>query len=626
MINSLSFNKKAQLTLFVILALVIVGGVVAYFVFRDNLIKLNIPRELNPVYSYYLSCVEGEVLNGAMILGQQGGYIETPEFSPGSSYMPFSSQLDFLGIGVPYWYYISGNGISREQVPSREKMESQLNEFLEERILRCDLNRFAEEGFQINLSRAIDVETSIEENRITVNVNQNINMKFGDSSWRGSSHSVNVDSSLGKFYDLSKTIYSNNIETMFLENYAVDILRLYAPVDGSEIGCASKIWPVAEIKENLTRALEANIPHIKVKGDYYDLKSPDNKYFVRDVGEDVNTNVNFMYLREWPMKIEVWESEDGFLKADPVGLQQGLGMLGFCYVPYHFVYDFAFPVLIQIYENGEMFQFPVVILVDKNRPREALDVEGLPNVVPELCQHKNTRSQVYTYNTDLEPVPANIRYKCFDTTCDIGATRYSRGEASLVANFPQCINGFVIASSPGYKTKKQLVPRIENNIVVILDREYKLNLEVLASGRKTDDYTVLTFTKDGEITSISYPDQKEVKLTEGQYEIKAYNYKKSNIILQGSSTQKCVDVPKSGVLGVLGMTEEKCFDFEIPSQSVDFAVSGGGKQSYYIAESELRDSDKLIIDVSYFGVPVKVEDIQINYNNIEISKLGVRFG
>ena len=91
-------------------------------------------KEIEPVYLYYLSCIEQDTSNGALLLGQQGGYIQQPEFSPGSEYMPFSSQLDFFGTGVPYWYYISGNGVSKEQVPSKEKMQSDLNDFVKARL------------------------------------------------------------------------------------------------------------------------------------------------------------------------------------------------------------------------------------------------------------------------------------------------------------------------------------------------------------------------------------------------------------------------------------------------------------------------------------------------------------
>ncbi|MBD3252407.1 hypothetical protein GF386_01620 [Candidatus Pacearchaeota archaeon] len=619
-------SRRAQVTIFVILAIVIViiAGIIAYLIYRSSLEK-SLPREVDPVYDYYLGCIEENVLDGALILGQQAGYIDTPEFYPGSMYIPFSSQLNFLGSGVPYWYYISGNGISREQVPTKEKMQSQLSGYLEERILQCDLSQFSEQGFQINLSSDIDVESEIEKNKIVIKVIQDMDVGLEDVAWSGNKHELVVNSNLGKHYDLAKKIYDYNMDEMFLENYGVDILRLYAPVDGVELGCSSLIWPVWDIRENLTRALEGNIPAIKVKGDYYVIKKEEHKYFVNDIGEDVDINVNFMYLREWPMKLEIWPSEEGYLRADPVGLQEGLGMLGFCYVPYHFVYDFGFPVMIQLFEGKEMFQFPVVVFIEKNKPREASDVEGLPNVVPGLCQHKNTKARVYTYNTNLEPIPAHIKYKCFDTTCDMGYTIPEGNDFVLSTDFPQCVNGYVIASSPGYKPKKQLVPRIEGGINVVLDREYLLEVEVRKSGRKLDDYCVVTFTRDDDSWVISYPEQKTAKLTEGQYEIKVYSYTDSDIVLRGSSSQKCIEVPKSGLGGVLGFTEEKCFDFNIPSQSVGFAISGGGKQKHYIPESQLRESRKIIIDIDDFGVPNKVEDLQVNFNKLEISGLDINF-
>ncbi len=624
MLNNLKIKcRRGQVTIFIILAIIIVAGIALYFVVKEGVFQPSIPVELERVYDYYLSCVEGEISNGALILGGQGGYIELPEFSPGSEYMPFSSQLNFLGIGVPYWYYISGNGIEKEQVPSRAKMQEQLNDYLEERVLACDFSQFEQQGFIVDFGEA-DVKTTIKDNSILVSVKQDLNINYGDVSWRGTSHSSSISSSLGKFYDLSKKIYLNNKENMFLENYGIDILRLYAPVDGSEIGCSPKIWMVDDVKKDLIIALENNVPAIKLRGNYY---SKGDKYFIQDIGENVDVNVNFLYLREWPMKMEVWPSEDDMLKAEPVGLQEGMGMLGFCYVPYHFVYDFAFPVMVQLYSGSEMFQFPVVVFIDKNKPREALDVEGLPDVVPELCEKKNTQLSVYTYNTNLEAVSAQIKFKCFDTVCNIGETVLDGGDAVLIANFPQCVNGFILASAEGYKTKKYQISTVEEGTAnIVLDKKYKLDLEVKKAGSEIgDDYAVVTFSKENEVITLAYPEQDEVELTEGQYEIKVYVYSDSQINLKGSSTQKCIDVPKSGILGVFGMTEEKCFDLEIPDQIVSFAVSGGGTQNYYITESELSESEKLIINAESFGKPTKVEDLQINYNNIETRGLDVWF-
>lgn len=623
-------NKSAQVTIFIIIAILIAGSILGYFLLKDRL-QIGMPKEILPVYNYFLSCVEDETKMAASIIGSQGGYLELPEFEPGSQYMPFSSQLDFLGSGVPYWYYVSGNGIAKEQIPSKEKMQEQLKSYLTERISQCSFKEFQAKGFVIEKDNP-EVSLEIKDNEIDVNVNMPLVISFGDTVSRQTSHKVVVSSNLGKFYNLAKKIYDKEKSEMFLENYGVDVLRLYAPVDGSDIGCSPKIWNLADVRKNLTSALEANTPAIKIKGDYYSLANKDNKYFVQNIGESIGgsgESVNFLYLKNWPTKMEVWPSESGMLIAEPMGLQEGMGALGFCYVPYHFVYDLAYPVLIQIYDSQEMFQVPIAIVIDKNKPRKALDVQGLPDVVPELCQHKISEMNVYTYNTRLEPVEAQISFKCFDTSCEIGATKItgSGDEALLTSKFPQCANGYIIAAAEGYETKKYLFSTVQSNSAeIILDKKYKLSLEVQKnSASLKDEYAIVNFIKNNKTTTAVYPDSSEIELTEGQYKVKVYIYSNSTLNVEGSSAKKCVEVPKSGIFGVFGATEEKCFDLNIPEQIISSAVSGGGTQEYYVTESELEEG-KLLINSADFGTPKSIEGLQNNYNNIEINGLDITFG
>jgi hypothetical protein len=50
-------GKKAQVTLFVILGLVLIVGIAGFFIFRE-VYSSNIPKNLEPAYNYYLSCIE----------------------------------------------------------------------------------------------------------------------------------------------------------------------------------------------------------------------------------------------------------------------------------------------------------------------------------------------------------------------------------------------------------------------------------------------------------------------------------------------------------------------------------------------------------------------------------------
>ncbi|MBR9705959.1 hypothetical protein GOV14_02915 [Candidatus Pacearchaeota archaeon] len=625
LIDRIFGNKRGQIAIFVILGIVIVAAIVVFFVITNNPEKISVPKELEQVYTYYQSCIEQEIKQAAMILSERGGYLDNPEFVTGSTYMPFSSQLDFLGIGVPYWYYLSGNGVVHEQVPALNKIEAQLNDYLGDRISECDFDSFLAEGYQVGFGE-VEVSTTVNKRSIDVEVEQDLIISFGEVVWTKGKHTIETNSNLGNFYNLARQIYSNHKSSMFLEEYGLDVLRLYAPVDGSEIGCSPKIWSVNEVHGDIVSALEANVPAIKLKGNYYDAEKV-NDYFIHDIGEDVDANINFMYSRQWPMRFEVWDQEDGILRADPVGLQEGLGMLGFCYTPYHFVYDLYYPVMIQIYSDEEMFQFPVVVVIDKTNARKALQGVGMPQVVPELCEHKNTPISVSTYNTNLEPLDATIRFKCFDTTCLIGETEIVAGESILETDFPQCVNGYVIAEKEGYETKKYLVSTIApESVYIVMDKKYNLSLEVTKGNSKLEkDYAILTFTKDDITTTVAYPNQSEVMLTPGTYEIKAYIYTNSNIRLAGSSQRKCVKVPKSGVLGFFGAEEEKCFDLDMPAQTVNLAISGGGKWNNFIGESELLESTKMIINADSFGVPQSVESLQANFNNVDISSLDIFF-
>src|SRR3989344_5913739 len=539
MIN-LKRGRLAQISVFIIVAVVLVAGLILFFVFREGLTFNRVPQEFQPVYNYYLSCIEDETLYGSTIAGQQGGYIDIDAlgFSPGSIHMPFSNQLDFLGNSVPYWYYISGNGVVKEQVPSKEKIETELNGFVEERLPYCDFSSFIEQGYRIELSEVAEVSTRVNENNILVNVEQPLNIYFGNDSYRATSHEKKVDSNFGKFYDLAQKIYQDNKKSLFLENYGVDILRLYAPVDGNEIGCSPKIWNIGAVRENLTSALEANTGFIKIKGDYYTVKK-ENEYFVHDIGENVDANVNFLYLREWPMKVEVWPSDGSFLRADPIGLEEGYGILGFCYVPYHFVYDFVYPVLVQIYYEDELFQFPVVVYIEKNKPREADNVESRVSAVPELC-----------------------------------------------------LNGFIVARAEGYETFRYKATIIEEQTInLALNKEYEMKLDVRKNGRPlaSEDYAIVYFSKNNLSKIVSYPETSNVSLAEGQYQIKTYIYSNTELTIDSGSSSQCVDVPISGVFGLFGVTEKKCFDVAIPSQSINVGITGGGLQNYFVTEQELAE-------------------------------------
>jgi len=602
-------NKRGQITIFVIIAILLIVVIGLYFLLRGNLNTGGVPKELAPVYDYFLTCVQEETEAAADLIGIQAGYIETPDFVPGSQYMPFSSQLDFMGFPVPYWYYVSGNNIIEEQVPTKQDMTNQLEKYLDERISECDFSSFEARGFIIEKGE-VKTNVQIKNQEIDVKVDMPLLVLFEEMSASKKTHERSVRSNLGEFYDTALNIYNYEKQSMFLEEYGVDVLRLYAPVDGVELSCSPKIWLKRDIDKDLKEALEGNLMAIKLQG-------KTNDYFVQDLG--ISEDVNFLYDGSWPTRIEVWDSNNGVLIAKPVGLEQGLGILGFCYVPYHFVYDITYPVLIQVYdETGFVFQFPVAVIIQKNVPRKALDATAVQDAEPELCKYKNQEITIRTYNTDLEPVEADIGFECVKETCEIGKTEINEGDASLTSLFPQCVNGYVTAQSGDYAFVRYLIStNEETEIDMILDKLYNVTLDFNIDNKGTSENAVIIFSSEENTQTALWPFQKEVRLREGLYNVSVYSYKDSSITIPGFKQEQCSEVPKSGILGIFGATEEKCINVDFPSQTISNVITGGGKSEVYLIDDEL-EKGKIKVNVDSFPLPKSLEDLQEAYTLLEI--------
>ena len=112
-----------------------------------NFSVVEIPSNLEPVYANFLACLEQDVETGISLIESQAGYIELPEFEQGSKFSPFSSQLNFVGNPIPYWYYVSGNNIEKTQVPLIAGMENELGTFIYARLRDCEFVVYRAQGF-----------------------------------------------------------------------------------------------------------------------------------------------------------------------------------------------------------------------------------------------------------------------------------------------------------------------------------------------------------------------------------------------------------------------------------------------------------------------------------------------
>ncbi len=616
--------RKGAVSVYLIIGIVIVSVAMIFIFFRESFTGDELYPGIEEVLEYYSACLNSETRNAIDIAGLQGGRIDSGEYIPGSDYAPFSSNLNFLGAPIPYWFYVSGNGLIRDNAPSIEDIQNEMQEFISEGAMRCDFSRFFEQGYSVSLEPG-DLNVEIFEDRVQVSDRSNLIVEKDAQIYRKTEHNVEVRSKFGKFYSEAIRFYARQKEDYILEQYAVDTLYNYAPVDGVELQCGPKVWSTQNVENELKQGLENNIASLKLNGNYYTLKDSErDSYFVID--EYTDESVNFVYSSTWPTKIEIYGDgvDDEIMTAEVIGQEAGLGVLGFCYVPYHFVYDVSFPVMVQFYDGIEMFQFPVVVIVDKNVPRIADYSVNFQGEIPDLdlCEFKNERVRISILDYEFNPVDANLSYECFQQRCRLGQTE----EGVFDGYAPSCLNGYIFARAGGYADKKeQFSSNKDSDIEIFMDREYNVEVSIDDYADYNGEKVLINFVRDdGEATSAVIPEYKDIKLKDGSYEIRAYVYGNTSLKIPASTRYECVDVPKEGLLGFFGSKSEECFDITIPETKIESAIVGGGSLNTYLLEEELRKG-KMKIGVSKFPQPRSMDELQTNFDSLDTSRLEVEF-
>ena len=612
--------RKGQITLYVIIAILIVSSVVLIVSITK---PFGIPAKLMPVENKVIMCVSDAVNEGADILGEQGGYISVPAFEAGSEYTPLGNQFNFFGSMMPFWFYKSQNGIYKTQVPSIQTMSKDLESYINKKIIECDFSEFEAQGYSVT-EESPKSSVSIRDREIIATVNWPVTVTFGDITQRIETHKTTVKNNLGRSYSLAKQIYDEEQNNLFLENYARDVIVLYAPGTNVELSCTPKLWSKQKVIDGIKKALEANLQTIKFAGNYYTLRNKENEYFVHNLGNTVNERVNIVYSSSFPTKVEVEPSEGNIMRADPLGLQEGLGVLGLCYLPYHFVYSVEFPVIMQIFdENDNFFQYPMMVEIKNNLPRNSTIGEQPPELETTFCDYKVQQENVQVIDSFGNPVDnATVSYKCINSLCYIGQTENGEIEAA----FPQCVNGYIVANAEGYSASKlEFSTNEEGSATLIMSKLYDLDLNPTANDNpfEKDETAIISFLSPDYSTTVYYPMQNSVNLVSGTYNVSAMMFKEGTIELAKQSTEKCINVPRQDILGLFGVEREECYTIEIPTQTVSQLVVGGGNMMFAASDDELSSSSELNIYFDKLNAPKNLNELQDAYNIISGTELQI---
>jgi hypothetical protein len=650
-------QKRGQVTIYIILGIVVLVAFGLLISLQFDLFKSEfekelevnvVPLQLMPVKSYMDTCISDVIDDVVFTLSSRGGYLNLPEdILPRSINNPFSNSLElYPGSEVAYWFYESANGLQKEQVPSLDSMELEIENYISNEFSSCypDLSFYENEGFEITLPNYVSPNINIETNHIEVIINAPTNIKLDQVSKELQKYVLKIDIPLGKFYEKSKEIFLEESENNFIEEITIDVLAAYEeiPYNGIELYCGRKTWSKSEVKEKMKEYLSANIGALRLKGvDYPKSKDPYD-YFSVNVNTPEDVTSNFLYSSSWPFAMEVTPSQGDFLFSDSLTQSNAdlskLMNLFFCMNNYNFVYDIKYPVLVSLMdESGYVFQYATMAIIDNNQAKrseyEFFDFSESVEMQENICNYLSSRISVEAYDFErMKLLPdTDISYQCSVVTCYLGKTNSG---GMFEGNAPTCLNGNVIAQKEGYHPGEVQVSTNEENMAVIMLYPYtELEIEIkildLETGEvknlEEDQHVSFQFIGDyGDYIVMASDETETIQLIPGYYQITSYVYgtPDSNINVQGGTHIECVDVPREGILGLF-LNEEKCFDVEFDDIEIESVIIGGANFEWNI--QSLINYDKIILYGVINGIPEEISDITDVFNNIELNHLNSRF-
>ncbi|MBT4165588.1 hypothetical protein HOE04_00955 [archaeon] len=195
-------KKKGQIALFVIIAIVVIGIIVALVYMngidkKDGSSKAQINS--NPVHSFIQLCLDETLVGAVEYVALQGGYYNEPVVS-----------RFYIFHNVPYYWL--GN---KSQVPKISIVEEEISEYIEDNFDYClnDFSIFEDLNYEIKTS-AINVDSlRIRDDKVEVSVDLSTTVKIGEDVVEFDGFDSVISSDLKKAYDFSKQIIEEQKKT-----------------------------------------------------------------------------------------------------------------------------------------------------------------------------------------------------------------------------------------------------------------------------------------------------------------------------------------------------------------------------------------------------------------------------
>ena len=149
----IKMQKRGQVSVFIIVAILIVALIVVFFIFKNQILNgtdENISPDVKPIHDFVSQCISKVGEEGVYYIGQTGGYFYSPNIS--------------TEYGIAYYYY-SGNNY----MPSKVTIQNELSNYTNYMMPFCTGDFSDYKDFNINQGK-IKTTTKIESGKVVYDV------------------------------------------------------------------------------------------------------------------------------------------------------------------------------------------------------------------------------------------------------------------------------------------------------------------------------------------------------------------------------------------------------------------------------------------------------------------------
>ena len=511
---------KGQVTVFIIIGVVLLLGLVLFFSYREQVLVgrevpereaviEKLPTEFEPVRPFAEGCIEQAGTEALKIIGDRGGYIDALKSGMQAGEDATSSGAVIFSEGshlvVPYWHYLKSSNkctgkceFSSEKPPltregGEKSIEKQIDRYVNENLKSClgEFKALEGQGFKITEKGTIDAQTRIAEDNVVIIVDYLLEIEKSGGTQTVSKFYTTIDAPLSKMYTFAEYIVNLEAGHRFLEKDVLNLIVGFSgksedklpPMAESDFGFKKTIqWRRGDVKENIKSMMISYIPLLQVDGsrNYKELglgnKLKDGLYnqgmLIPNAGFE-DFGVRFSYLG-WQPYFDL--NCDGEI-CRPESIAENI-MGPVTLARYNFVYDLSWPVLVEIEKpealkgEGYTFRFFLEGNIRNNEPMKeefypikAVDVrEGTMLCDPDKRNSGDiTVTAVDADGNKLEDV--DVAFTCGEESCIIGSTE----GGMLKEKFPICLGGIISYAKRDYLGNSQFLN-------TKLDKEDKLNV------------------------------------------------------------------------------------------------------------------------------------------------------